>query len=259
MRRERGRVFGEVADVYDDVRPGYPPELVDTVLAAVDSPVATAVEPGAGTGKATVALARPGLLITCVEPDPAMAGVLAARFADRPEVTVEVQRFEDWSPPDGGVDLLYCAQAWHWIDAPTRCRLAYRALRPGGVIALFGHAYLFADDGLRERVEAVYHRLAPELISEPALSDREPMRQWFAVELAGTDLFTGVSAHVFESLVRFPTERYLALAGTYSAQRMLDADLRERVFADVARTIDRHGGYVDVELSTVLAVAYRAA
>jgi hypothetical protein len=32
------------------------------------------------------------------------------------------------------------------------------------VIALFGHAYLFADDGLEARVRAVYQRLAPSLI-----------------------------------------------------------------------------------------------
>jgi len=39
------------------------------------------VEIGAGTGKATAALIAAGLVVTCVEPDPAMAAMLATRPA----------------------------------------------------------------------------------------------------------------------------------------------------------------------------------
>ena len=49
--RERGQVFGELAEEYDRVRPGYPAELVTDVLAlAGPGPV---LEVGAGTGKAS--------------------------------------------------------------------------------------------------------------------------------------------------------------------------------------------------------------
>jgi hypothetical protein len=51
--RERQGVFGEVADDYDRIRPGYPGQLVDDVPAAAGpGPV---LEVGAGTGKATPA------------------------------------------------------------------------------------------------------------------------------------------------------------------------------------------------------------
>lgn len=265
--REQATVFGEVAGVYDDVRPGYPDALVDAVLAtvgagdpaSVQAASARAVEPGAGTGKATAAFAARGLFVTCVEPDPQMAGVLRARFAGQPTVAVRVERFEHWVPPVGGVDLLYCAQAWHWLDEATRCRRGFDALRPGGVVALFGHAYLFADDALRIAVESVYHRLAPSLIHQPVLAEPTPLESWFAVELAASGLFTDLSAERFRSMVRFPTDRYLSLMATFSPHRMLPDDLRAEVFAAVAETVDGFGGYVDVDLATVLVVARRPA
>ena len=258
--REQATVFGEVAGVYDDVRPGYPDSLVDAVLSAVgaaDPATVRAVEPGAGTGKATAAFAAQGLSVTCVEPDPQMAAVLRARFADELRVTVRVGRFEQWVPPVGGVDLLYCAQAWHWLDEPTRCRRGYDALRPGGVVALFGHAYMFADEDVLVAVEDVYRRLAPSLIHDPVLTEAAPLGSWFAVELAASGLFTDLSAERFHSLVRFPTDRYLSLLATFSPHRMLPDELRAAVFAAVAETVDGFGGYVDVDLATVLAVARR--
>src|SRR5436309_2190748 len=113
--RERARVFGEVAGEYADVRAGYADELVTAVFDYLGRVPERVVELGAGTGKATEAFAARGVPMTCVEPDPAMARVLRGRL---PQVEVAACRFEDWVPPVGGVPLLICAQAWHWMDGP---------------------------------------------------------------------------------------------------------------------------------------------
>ena len=49
----RALSFGAVSEVYERFRPGYPEEVFDTVTAYAGRPVATALEIGAGTGKAT--------------------------------------------------------------------------------------------------------------------------------------------------------------------------------------------------------------
>ena len=77
-----------------------------------------------------------GLDITCVEPDAEMATVLAQRFAGDELVDIVVGTFETWTLPPTGVDLIYCAQAWHWVDPQVRFTLAHDALAPGGVLAL---------------------------------------------------------------------------------------------------------------------------
>src|SRR4051794_27100887 len=103
-------VFGEVADLYDDVRPGYPAELSRAV--AERAPAGDVVDIGAGTGKGTEVLLGLGAKVTAIEPDARMAAVLRARF---PSVDVQVTTFEEWAAPPGGVAVLGCALAWHWM------------------------------------------------------------------------------------------------------------------------------------------------
>src|SRR5262245_47475331 len=89
------RVFGEVADVYDRVRPPYPDALFDDVLAYLGAD-GRALEVGAGTGRATEVFARRGLPIVAIEPDDAMADVLAANVAGHPGVEIVRSTFEDY-------------------------------------------------------------------------------------------------------------------------------------------------------------------
>jgi ubiquinone/menaquinone biosynthesis C-methylase UbiE len=68
----RALSFGSVAAAYEQFRPGYPEALVDAVLAYAGHPVHTALEIGAGTGKATRVFAVRGITVTATDPDPAM-------------------------------------------------------------------------------------------------------------------------------------------------------------------------------------------
>ena len=116
----RGLTFGSVADRYERYRPTYPTALIDDVVALL--PGQRLVEIGAGTGKATRLWAARDLDITAVEPDAAMAAVLARQCADQPRVRIVVASFESWQP-DGRYDGLVAAQSWHWTDrAPARTR-----------------------------------------------------------------------------------------------------------------------------------------
>jgi SAM-dependent methyltransferase len=257
--RERGRVFGEVADEYDGVRPGYPDSLVDTVLAYAGTP-RRIVEVGAGTGKATAAFAArsgPGVPIHCVEPDPRMAMVLRDRLANHPQVEVEVSRFEDWRPPAGGADLLYCAQAWHWVDTETRWQRALATLAPGGTIAIFGHSYDVIDPEIETAMWEIHARLRPDSSTLAPPGPVDPDRTWFAVELAGSGLFTEARADVFHHVVSYPATVYLALVHTFSAYRMLVPAQRQEMRSAMGQLIDAHGGTVEIDLATVLALGHR--
>jgi SAM-dependent methyltransferase len=248
--REQRLVFGEVAGEYEDVRAGYSDELVTAVFDYLGRVPERVVEVGAGTGKATGAFAARGVPLTCVEPDPAMAAVLAERF---PRAEVVVSRFEDWTPPAGGVPLLICAQAWHWVDEATRLALAHAALAPGGVLALFGHQYGFADPEVEAEINKVYARYAPELLDQARLPPA-PTAAWMTTELAGSPLFTRVEQRDFERIVSYPTERYVRLLNTFSPHRMLAEERRARLLAGIAEVVDAHGGVLRTQLRTVLAL-----
>ena len=69
---ERALTFGSVATDYERYRPGYPDDVVAEVLAYAGRPVTTALEIGAGTGKATRVFAGHGVRVTATDPDAAM-------------------------------------------------------------------------------------------------------------------------------------------------------------------------------------------
>lgn len=244
--REQARVFGEVAQEYDDVRLGYPAEITEWITAYAGRIPASVVESGAGTGKGTLALRALGVPMMCVEPDPAMAAVLARRFAGDELVSVTVSRFEDWTPPEGGVELLASAQAWHWVDPSRRTELAARALAPGGVLAVFWHEYGFADEETAEAINAVYLRIAPEISH-----GGEPHPGVFhSDELLRSPLFTDAREEQTVGIVPFLTERYLALLSTFSNHRMLPQAQRAELHAALARFIGERGGVLEQQVTT---------
>ncbi len=88
-RRDLGRVFNEVPELYDRVRPAYPDELFADLVAITGmdrrSPV---LEVGCGTGQATRSLAALGCSVTAVEPGAGMAALARQRLAAFPNVEV---------------------------------------------------------------------------------------------------------------------------------------------------------------------------
>ncbi len=250
--REQGRVFGDIAETYDDVRLGYPAEIAEWITAYAGTTPSSVVESGAGTGKGTLALRALGVPITCVEPDPAMAAILARRFADDELVSVTVSRFEDWTPPEGGVELVASAQAWHWVDPRRRTELAARALAPGGVLALFGHEHGF-DDETAEAINAVYLRITPEI----AHAGVRHNAVFHPDELRTSPLFTDVREEQTEFVVPFTTERYLALLSTFSNHRMLPDAQRAELHAALAQFIDDRGGVLEQRVTTGMVLARR--
>src|SRR4051812_20052945 len=126
----RALSFGAVAEQYDRYRPGYPHALLDDVLAP------RILEAGAGTGRATRALAERGATIVAVEPDPAMAELVRARTQGL-DVEVVVSTFEDYAPAPQAFNRVIAAQAWHWVDPPRAAQVAARALKPDGALCVW--------------------------------------------------------------------------------------------------------------------------
>jgi SAM-dependent methyltransferase len=126
----RARSFGAAAEVYERARPGYPDEAVDWLLPAGGR---TVLDLGAGTGKLTRALVARGLEVVAVEP---LAEMRANLEAALPEVRAVAGTAEEIPLPDGSVDAITVAQAWHWVDPEKATAEAARVLRPGGTLGL---------------------------------------------------------------------------------------------------------------------------
>lgn len=254
--RVPGLTFGEMAEVFDQVRWRYPPALVDDVLAYADlsGPHWRALEVGAGTGKATLAFAERALSIVAVEPDEAMAAVLARRVGDRGHVQIVRSTFEEFRPAEG-FGLLYCADAWHWTQPDLRWRLAAEALAPGGTLALFWNHDRIDDPALRQAMLDVLAEIAPAIVVADAPTEPASLlTDWPASELAQRPEFTDLIARVYPSRRTVPGADYLSFMSTRSQVRMLTESTRDRLLAALADVFD---GGVALAVHAVLYLARR--
>ena len=77
---EARRSFDGVAEVYERIRPSYPPAMFDDLFAVLP-PDPEVLEVGPGPGKATRDLLRRGAQVHAVEIGPALAETLSATLA----------------------------------------------------------------------------------------------------------------------------------------------------------------------------------
>ena len=224
----RGLTFGSVAERYERYRPGYPTQLLDLLVGDVS--VSSAIEIGAGTGKATRLVAGSGIRVTAVEPDPQMCAVLARTTAGLP-VTVVTARLEELGdhPP---VDLLYAAAAWHWTDPETRWELAARLLREGGVFACLGGPVDIADEDLAAQVELLREEVIGSEDVLGATGDPDGML-WPGDELLASPYFTDVEQHDLTTTDTMRADDMIGLMSTISAYLLLPDDTRSALLARI--------------------------
>lgn len=200
--RNQAQVFGEVAGEYDRVRPAYPAVLVDDVLSYSQPDIGgrRALEVGAGTGRATEAFAAKGLSVVAVEPDDAMADVLARRVARFPDVQVVRHTFEEFLPTER-FGLLFSADAWHWTLPETRWSLAADTLEQGATLALFWNNERVNEPALRASMLQVFAEHAPSVvINDVPVTSEQVWHQWPGDELSGLAGFENLERSLLAAL-----------------------------------------------------------
>jgi SAM-dependent methyltransferase len=260
--REQRLVFGEVAESYDRVRPGYPAEAFDEIVGALGPGHDRALEVGAGTGRATIPLAERGLSILAIEPSEAMAAVARRRCAAYRRVRFEVTSLEDWPVHTGGFALCVSAQAWHWVSPARRLPIAHDALASHGVLALLWNRVAWDDtDPVRGALDDVYERLVPELAARrpgyPGVKP-VPVNPGPVDELEASPLFGPVTRHDRPWSEHYDAARYRELLLTQSDHRLLDDDTRGRLLDAVAGVVADAGGTLTVRYVAELFLARRA-
>ncbi len=241
----RGLLFGSVADQYERYRLDYPAELVDAVLQYAGRPVRSALEVGAGTGKATRLFTARGIQVTALEPDAEMAHVIEQTTQGMPAELV-VAPFEQFSTT-GRFDLVYATAAWHWTDPATRWSRAVELLVPGGVLALFGSPAEPKDPELRTAVDEIEKQVLPD-------DDPDVVHPWSVKEMAGADGLGDIAQRDLARVTTTTAADFLGRLATVSAYLLLNPEARAEVLRRVRAVLpDRF----DIDATVQLSLARR--
>ena len=251
--RTAARIFGEDPILYDRFRPGYPRDLMETVISGTGrGPV---LEIGAGTGKATRALLALGRPVYALEPDPRMAAVLELNCG-KANLSVVRTSLEEARLPVGAFGLAVAAQTWHWVDPATAYEQVAGALGPDGRLALLWHHPLDDQGPVGEAMARLYARLAPTIGAIwPGMeaSDFDPPRD----HVGAAARFRAWTFHEHRWQRRLDTVGLVGWLCSSSAHRLLPVPQRVELMTAVAALVQEMGGEVTVAMRTVAHLGLR--
>ena len=240
--RTRAQSFGSDALAYDRVRPSYPSELIDDLVA--DRP-RSALDVGCGTGKAARLLQARGVQVLGLEIDPRMAEVARGHG-----VPVVVSAFETWPARRESFDLLVSGQAWHWIDPTVGTQKAASLLRPRGLLALFWN-FAQLDRAAWKAVNAAYDAVAPELTETSVLRGNGPGTVPGQIEiLRRSGGFGHIERRQYRWDLKYGRDEWLAMIRTHSDHSTLPPDQRDRLFGAIGAAFDVVGGTATAQYTT---------
>lgn len=248
--------YSAVASEYDKIRPAYPKDLIDKLISSTGiNPSSTLLEIGAGTGLATMPLAKKGFNIDCVEVEPRMAEILISKLKEQENVSVTVADFETWDSGNLSYDLIFSAQAFHWIDEKIKYRKCYDLLKENGQLAVF---WYYAVNEPPEAVSAV-NELLSTCHAGYACSGVDDCQKFFRdqeEQLINSQYFEHLKVYTFESERSGQNaETFISRINTTSAFASLDHEARQALNKGLEKVIYEKGGNIDSKLYYAMFIA----
>lgn len=252
--RSMAESFGTDAEAYDRARPGYPDALVGRIVA--ESPGPDVLDVGCGTGTAARQFQAAGCTVLGVEPDARMAA-----FARGRDLPVDVATFEAWDPAGRTFDTVIAAQSWHWVDPVAGAAKAAQVLRPGGLLAIFGHVYEPPVE-VAEPFAAAFRRVVPDspFADLPA---RRPLERYQAAyagiadRIRETERFGEPEHWRFDWEQPYTRDQWLGLLPTTGGLTRVHPDQLAVILDEVGTAIDGLGGGFTMHYTTLATTAAR--
>lgn len=153
--------FTDRVETYARYRPGYPDDMLRFFRTLVGPP-ATVADIGSGTGILTRQLLDSGYKLYAIEPNEAMRRKAESTLSGCPSFCSVCGTAEATTLADRSVDLITCAQAFHWFDRAKTKREFARILRSDGLTALLWNERLEEASPVNRAYDTLLKEMAPD-------------------------------------------------------------------------------------------------
>ena len=200
-----------------------------------------------------------------------MAEILRDKCVDYSNVTIDVAAFEDWiNTEDQEYDMIYSAQAFHWINKDVKYQKCYQLLKDKGFLVLFwynpsGHKFpVTADiDKQVNRVVKKYTSLSltnkeqPERMAHTGVSNNDERKR----EIEESGLFHIIRELDYTHKIKNSPSQYIkAMKSVPAFASVLDGlepDIIKKMDHEMGDIINSYGGYVEQEFFYSLYIAQK--
>jgi SAM-dependent methyltransferase len=241
--QQRRTWYSDAASAYIQARPRYPQQIIDGVVQltqlAEDSLV---LELGSGPGIATVALAKLGLSMVCLEPSLAACEIAQQNCLEYPKVEVVNTTFEEWELEAGKFDAVVAATSFHWISPEVRHSKTAMALKDQGYLILLWNTPPQPSYEVHQQLIPVYQNLAPDLAKYESIPTYLSNLNKFGQDTVDSGYFQNLISEHLVCEVTYSVDDYLALLSTLSPYIALEKPKRDALFAVLGETLEQNYG-----------------
>ena len=222
--------FNTAPTLYEDVRPGYPVELIsDVVDISGIKNNSRILEVGCGTGKATQSFAERGYELVCLDIGADLIIVAREKLKEFPNISFVEQAFEAWKSEDK-FNLVISATAFHWVNPKVRYLKASEVLKSKGFLAVFSNQHVRKDEGFFAESQDLYDKYYLPLTAN---------RPTHATNFPGVEAFQDPIKRVYPWTQTYSSEQYIKLLNTYSGHIALPDENKRLLFEGIVNLIER--------------------
>jgi len=265
MMFQGNKVFNASFDVfannYHSVRPGYPAQLFEDVRrqCGIDSNLRV-LEIGAGSGIATVELAKLGCHIIAIEPGAHLAAIAREQTKKFENVEVSEMTFEDFRSTDK-FDTVLAFTAFHWLSKGDRFQQVLDLLNDSGNLVLVWNSFFQSDSPAVVDINMAYREFLPDIYSKESrvvdvnegvllkLNQREQ-------EVVANPLFYPVLLTKYLTIYNYDDQTYPKLLNTFPKIVEIEEEKRLKFLGHIAEIV-KHHGKISVPVLTTLIVCQK--
>lgn len=265
MMFKGNRIFNASFDVfagnYHSVRPRYPASLFEDIKeqCGIDDS-SSLMEIGAGSGIATVELAKLGCHIIAIEPGTHLAAIAREQTEKFKNVEVIGSIFENFQTADK-FDVILAFTAFHWLKQGDKYQQVLDLLNSSGSLVLVWNSFFQSDSPATIEVNSAYQEFLPDIypeesivadVNEGVLSKLSHREQ----EVVANPLFSPVFLRKYLTSYNYDDQTYPKLLNTFPKIVEVEGETRLNFLKRISEIVKRHGK-ISVPVLTTLIICQR--
>ena len=252
--------YSNVAEAYNKFRPRYPEEIINGAIEIAQIfPKANILELGCGPGNATLAFAKLGFSMICLEPSLAACHLARKNCEMYPQVEIQQTTFEEWELEPEKFDAVLAATSFHWINPKSGNIRIAEALKHDGALILLWNMTPQPEYEIYQIFREIYQKYAPFLDRYEDIKTQKQIVEKLGQTAINSGRFKNLVSEQIVCKANYYIDDFLLLLSTYTPYLKLDIETRNCLFTELRKKIENNlEGNIQITYISAFQVAKKA-